>query len=351
LKKILSAVLAAMLTVSLAACGSTTPTTPTTTGTGTTAAPTEKTIEFTLSTPDPDTSSITVAANEFAKKVLEKSNGSIKIKVYPNGSLYGADPSAAVKQLGSGALDMLVLSTSLYANFEKKFNAISIPYLFDDTKQFTDYLNSDTGKELLGSIDSMGITGLGYWTRSFRQITNAVRPITVPADLAGVKLRVPNNPLWVNFFKEAGAIPTPMAFGEVYNALQLKTIDGQENPVDVPVSAKFYEVQKYISVTNHMADGWIVGINTKKYGELSDAQKKVLEDVTMEMQGWKVDYDNEQDQTAIDTLVSKGMTLNEITAEQQQQFVDVAKKLYPTFKELVGDEAFFNKTLEFVGKK
>lgn len=337
------------MTVSLAACGSKAPATPPTPGTP--ATPSEKTVEFTLSTPDPDTSSVTVAANEFAKKVLEQSNGTIKIKVYPNGSLYGADPSAAVKQLGSGALDMLVLSTSLYANFEKKFNAISIPYLFDDTKQFTSYLNSETGKELLGSIGSMDITGLGYWTRSFRQITNAVRPITVPADLAGVKLRVPNNPLWVNFFKEAGAIPTPMAFGEVYNALQLKTIDGQENPVDVPVSAKFFEVQKYVSVTNHMADGWIVGINTKKYNELSDTQKKVLSDVTAEMQGWKVDYDSTQDKKALDTLVSSGMTKNEITPEQQKQFVEISKKLYPTFKELVGDEAFFNKTLEFVGKK
>lgn len=310
----------------------------------------EPTVEFTLSTPDPESSSITVSALEFAKRVEERSNGSIKVRVAPNGSLYGGDPSAAVKQLEAGSLDMLLLSTSLYANFESKFNAISVPYLFDDTKQFTDYLNSDVGGELLEGLSSMGIKGVGYWTRSFRQITNAVRPIYEPSDLAGVKLRVPNNPLWVDFFKEAGAVPTPMAFGEVYNALQLRTIDGQENPADVPLSAKFYEVQDYISLTNHMADGWIMGMNIGKYNSLTDAQRTVIDEVTQEMQGWKVDYDNDQDQKALDELVNNGMELNEITADQQRLFVEVSQKLYPTFEGLVGDSDFFERTLEFVGK-
>lgn len=311
----------------------------------------ESVVEFNISSPDPESSSITVAAEEFAKRVEEKSEGSIKIEVFPNGSLYGADPNAAVKQLGSGAIDMLVLSTSLYANFESKFNAISVPYVFDDTEQFTSYLNSDLGDELMEDVAELGIKGLGYWTRSFRQITNAVRPITVPSDLDGVKLRVPNNPLWVDFFKEAGAIPTPMAFGEVYNALQLKTIDGQENPADVPLASKFYEVQDYFSITNHMADGWIVGMNNDKYNELSDEQKTIFEEVTIEMQDWKIEYDAKQDQEAIDELVENGMTVNEITAEQQKQFVEVSQKLYPKFKEIVGDNEFFDNTMEFVGKK
>lgn len=311
----------------------------------------EEKVTFNLSTPDPDSSSITVAAIEFAKRVEEKSDGTIVINVSPNGSMYGADPNAAVKQLGAGSLDMLLLSTSLYANFEPKFNAISVPYVFDDTKQFTDYLNSDIGDELLNELDSMDIKGIGYWTRSFRQITNSVRPIYEPSDLNGVKLRVPNNPLWVDFFKEAGAVPTPMAFGEVYNALQLKTIDGQENPADVPLSAKFYEVQDYVSLTNHMADGWIMGINSDKFNELSDNQKKILEETTKELQAWKVEYDNEQDQNALDSLVENGMELNEITPEQQKLFVEVSQKLYGGFEELVGDSEFFNKTLEFVGKK
>jgi len=307
-------------------------------------------VTLNLSTPDPDSSSITVAAKEFAKVIGEKSKGEIEVKVYPNGSLYGADPSAAVKQLSAGTIDMLLLSTSLYANFQPKFTVMSIPYLFDNTDQFLKYLNGPQGKELLKDLDKMGIEGLGLWTRSFRQITNSKRPITEPDDLKGLKLRVPNNPLWVEFFKAAGATPTPMAFGEVYNALQLHTIDGQENPVDVPMSAKFYEVQKYITISNHMADAWVAGMNKAKFEKLTADQQKLLIEATAELQSWKVKYDRDSDNAALETLKGKGMAANQLTPEQMAKFVAISKQLYPTFMGLVKDDEFFKNTLKFVGK-
>lgn len=307
-------------------------------------------VTLNLSTPDPDSSSITVAAKEFAKVIGEKSKGEIEVKVYPNGSLYGADPAAAVKQLSAGTIDMLLLSTSLYANFQPKFTVMSIPYLFDDTDQFLKYLNGPQGKELLKDVEKMGIQGIGLWTRSFRQITNSKKAITGPDDLKGLKLRVPNNPLWVEFFKAAGATPTPMAFGEVYNALQLNTIDGQENPVDVPMSAKFYEVQKYITISNHMADAWVVGMNKSKFEKLPVDQQKMLVEAAGALQSWKVKYDKDSDNAALETLKSKGMTANELTPQQQAKFVDISKQLYPTFGALVKDDDFFKATLKSVGK-
>ena len=307
-------------------------------------------VTLNLSTPDPDSSSITAAAQQYAKIVGEKSKGAVEVKVYPNGSLYGGDPSAAVKQLGAGSLDMLLLSTSLYANFEPRFTAISIPYLYDSTDQLLEYLNKDPGTTLLGSVDRLGIKGLGLWTRSFRQMTNSKKPITGPQDLKGLRFRVPNNPLWVEFFKAAGAAPVPMAFGEVYNALQLKTIDGQENPIDVPMSAKFYEVQKYLTISNHMADAWVLGINAKKFEGLPKDLQQVLTEAAAETQAWKVKYDNEQDGKAIDFLKGKQMQVNTLSPEQQKSFADLAKTLYPKFAELVKDQDFFAKTLKFVGK-
>ena len=338
MKKLIVFSLILVFVLSSVGCGTTKPT-----------ATTSK-VTLNLATPDPETSSITVAAKEYAKRVSEKSKGSIEVKVFPNGTLYGADPSAAVKQLGSGTLDLLVLSTSLYANFQPSFNTISIPYMFDSNEQFLKFLNEQPGQQLLGGLDKLSIKGLGLWTRSFRQITNSKNPIFTPNDLKGVKLRVPNNPLWVEFFKEAGAVPTPMAFGEVYNALQLKTIDGQENPVDIPMSAKFYEVQKYLSMSNHMADAWVVGINAAKFGKLSAEQQKVLVDAAKEVQGFKLEYDKTEDKKAVDFLKEKKVNVNELTADQQKQFVAVAKKLYPKFKELVKDDAFFNSALKVVGK-
>lgn len=343
-KRVVATVLAAGL---IAGCGSTAAPKPGDQKPG--EKPVQK-ITLNLSTPDPDSSSITAAAQQYAKIVGEKSKGAIEVKVYPNGSLYGGDPSAAIKQLGAGSIDMLALSTSLYANFEPRFTAISVPYLFDNTDQLLKYLNDEPGKTLLGSVDRLGIKGLGLWTRSFRQMTNSRKPITGPQDLKGLRFRVPNNPLWVEFFKAAGAAPTPMAFGEVYNALQLKTIDGQENPVDVPMSAKFYEVQKYLTISNHMADAWVLGINAKKFEGLPKDVQQVLTEAAAETQTWKVNYDNEQDGKSIDFLKSKRMEVNALTSEQQKAFADLAKTLYPKFAELVKDQDFFTKTLKFVGK-
>jgi len=339
MKKLLSVVMMVFLMLSVVACSSSAG------GSGS-----GDKVTFNLSTPDPDSASVSMAAKEFAKVVKEKSNGSIEIKVHPNGTLYGGDPSAAVKQLGAGSLDMLVLSTSLYANFEPKFSAISIPYLFDNKDQFVSFLNSDLGNDLLGTVSDLDIHGLGYWTRDFRQITNSKGPITKPEDLEGVKLRVPNNPLWVEFFKETGAVTTPMDFGEVYNALQLKTIDGQENPIGVVTASKLYEVQEYFTVSNHMADGWVVGINQKKFDGLTEEQQKILTDASNEIQGWALDYDEKEAKSAIELLESEGVKVNELTSEQQQLFVEVSKKAYPVFKDLVKDEAFFAEVLEFVGK-
>jgi tripartite ATP-independent transporter DctP family solute receptor len=305
---------------------------------------------FTLSTPDPDGASITEAAKKFAAVIADKSKGEIEVKVFPNGTLYSGDPSAAVKQLGAGSLDMLLLSTSLYANFNPKFTAISIPFLFDDTKQLLAYLNSDLGAELSADLAKINIRTLAYWHRPFRQITNSKRPITSPADMSGLRFRVPSNPLWVEFFKAVGAAPVPMAFGEVYTALQMGVVDGQENPVNIPVAAKFYEVQKYVSMTGHMADGWVVGINQGKFAALSPDLQKVVAEAAREMQDWVVKFEDDQATKDIEFLKGKGMQINNLTPEQQQQFVAVAKKLFPVFEGLVKDKAFFAKTLKFVGK-
>jgi len=306
---------------------------------------------FTLSTPDPDGSEITVAANKFAELVAAKTNGEVTIKVFPNGTLYGGDPSGAVKQLAGGSLDMLVLAGSLYANFNPKFSAVSIPYLFDDEAQLRAYLAGEQGQELIADLNNIGIKGLGLWTRPFRQMTNSKLPIEKPEDLAGLKFRVPNNPLWVEFFKKMGAAPTPMAFAEVYNALQLKVVDGQENPISVPLAAKFYEVQGFVSMTNHMADSWVVGINPAKFDALSDGEKAAINDAAKETEAWKADNDAAQAETILKALEGHGMKANRLTPEQQAAFVAVSKSLYPVFAGLVKDQAFFDKSVAFVGKK
>ncbi|KIQ03809.1 ABC transporter substrate-binding protein [Agrobacterium tumefaciens] len=303
---------------------------------------------LTLSTPDADTSEITVAAKKFAEIVSAKTKGELTIKVFPNGTLYGGDPSAGVKQLAGGSLDLLLNSTSLYATFNTKFTAIAIPYQFRDIKQLRSYLDSDLGQELQSDLSKIGIKGLDLWSRPLRQITNSKIAITSPADMKGMKLRVPNNPLWVEFFGAMGAAPTPMAFAEVYNALQLRVVDGQENPINVPVSAKLYEVQKYVTISNHIADAWVLGMNPARYDGLSDAFKAALNDAAKETEAWKAENDNGDIAKSIATLKANGMEVNELTDEQRKAFVDVAAGLSDKFSSLVKDQSFFDRTRTFI---
>ncbi|MDO4619249.1 MAG: DctP family TRAP transporter solute-binding subunit [Lachnospiraceae bacterium] len=306
--------------------------------------------KITISVPDPEASYIYAAASEFANRATEYSNGSLEFTISGNGSLYGGDTAAGIKQLASGGLQMLILASSVYASFEPGYNVISVPYMFDDQAQLLDYLNSDTGKELMGRVSSMGITTVGSWTRSFREITNSKLPITTPDDLKGVVLRVPNNALYVEFFSACGAVTTPMNFSEVYNALQLNTLDGQENPVDVPYSNKFYEVQKYISFTNHMADAWLVGINSKLFEGLTEEQQAAITKAGEEVQQWNVDMMAEQDKIALQTLIDNGMEANELDDEAVAKFIEVSQSCYDKFKTLINDDELFDATAKFTGR-
>lgn len=303
---------------------------------------------LTLSTPDADTSEITLAAKKFAEIVTAKTKGELTIKVFPNGTLYGGDPSAGVKQLAGGSLDLLLNSTSLYATFNPKFTAIAIPYQFRDIQQLRTYLDSDLGQELQSDLGKIGIKGLDLWSRPLRQITNSKLAITSPADMKGMKLRVPNNPLWVEFFGAMGAAPTPMAFAEVYNALQLKVVDGQENPINVPVSAKLYEVQKYATISNHIADAWVLGMNPARYDGLSDAFKAALNEAAKETEAWKAENDSADIAKSIATLKANGMEVNELTDSQRKAFVDIAAGLSEKFSALVKDQSFFDRTRTFI---
>lgn len=350
MKKCLSMVLALVMVASLAGCGGGKNSSAGSNNASSSGAVSDPKVSLNVSVPDADNSYIYAAAQEFKSRVEKYSDGSIELNVFPNGSLYGGDGNAAISSVGNGSLDIVILAASLYASFNPNFYVMSVPYLFDDTKQLQDYLNSQTGVNLFNSVESMGITCLGSWTRSFRQVTNSKAPITQPSDMQGLILRTPNNTLYVEFFSACGANVTPMSFSEVYNALQLHTLDGQENPVDVPATNNFYEVQKYISATNHIADAWVVGMNSGKLSGLTENQQNALKQAAAECQQWYVDYQANKDGEMLKLLTDNGMEFNELTKEGFQQFVEISQSLYPKFKELVANDDLFNATVEFCGK-
>lgn len=293
-----------------------------------------------LSIPDPLTSSVGVSAQHFADQVKKTSNGSVVVTVVPNGTSFSGDQNAAVTRLQGGSLDALILSTSVYASVVPEMNAISIPYLFDDTKEEAAFLAGKPGDVLKEKLKEKNTVALSFLTRTGRQITNSERPIEQPSDLKGLKIRVPGNPLWTDFFGKLGASPTTMAFSEVFTGLQTGTIDGQENPIEVPWTNKFSEVQKYVSLTHHINDAWVLALSSKKWDSLNEDQKKILTDASVETATFKTEYDAEQSEKQLAELTAKGMKANEPSAAGLEQFKAVSKSLYPDFSKLIGKEFF-----------
>lgn len=313
-------------------------------------APAEKVdpIKLNLSVPDAVTSSIAVAAQEMADQLNEKSEGRLEVTVYCDGSLYGGDATAAVTTMQDGGLDMLCLATSWYASFDDSFNVIQIPFLFDSVEEEVAFLNDEVSQPMWDAVENMGVKFLAAWSRSFRMTTNNVRPITHPDDLKGIKLRTPGNQIYQLYFGDGcGANVTPMSFSEVYTALQTNTIDGQENPADVPFSSSFFEVQKYLSATNHIGEAWVCGMNPDKFASLPADLQELVATTAQEIQTWKYEYDKATDQACIDGMIEKGMEYNELDQAGFDAFQEVSKSLYPEFQKIVNNDDLWNATLEF----
>ncbi|WP_334171228.1 DctP family TRAP transporter solute-binding subunit [Sinomonas sp.] len=305
-------------------------------------------VEVKLSIPDPIGSSVGMAAQHFADDVKTKSNGTVKVTVIPNGTSFGGDQNAAVSRVQSGSLDAVILSTSVYAAVDKKMNAVSLPYLFSSVDQEVKYLNGAPGKELLADLGQDGTKGLAMLSRTPREVTDSVRPIQGPDDLKGLKIRVPGNPLWTKFFSAVGASPTPMNFSEVYTALQTGAINGQENPVEVPATNKFAEVQKYLSMTNHMSDAFVLALSDKKWKSLDSNAQQALQAAADDTAAFKTKNDADLADQQIKQLESQGMKVNDLTPDGAAQFKKIARSLYPEFADTVGGADFLNKTVDFV---
>jgi tripartite ATP-independent transporter DctP family solute receptor len=298
---------------------------------------------------DPAGSAVANAADHFAEKADELSDGAIAVEVFTDGTLFNGDQNAAVNLLGNGTLDATIISTSVYASFDPRMNALSLPYLFEDMDQFGEYLDGEQGQELLDGLGEQKIEGLSMLTRTPRVTTNSERSIESPEDFEGLKIRVPQNELWVKFFSALGANPTPMDFKEVYTAMQLGTIDGQENPLEVPVANKFFEVQDYLSLTNHISDAYVLGFSQTKFDGYSDAVQEILQEAADDTAEWKRTADDELIESTLADLEDQGVTVNELTDDARQEFEDIASDLYPEFESFVGKE-FMQATLDALGR-
>ena len=238
-----------------AAAASTEAAADTTTTAAADAAASGDSIELKIGVSTAETDPRNIAAEEFAKEVAEKTNGAVTAKVYPSGQLGGDADLINSMALDSGTVDIIITDASNFATYEPKMGISALPFQFSDFDEAWAFMDSDIEAEAESTLPDQNMRVLAHYDNGFRCVTNNKKPINSPDDMKGMLIRTPENPVIMATMTALGANPQPLAFSELYQALQQGTYDAQENPIPVIYNNKLYEVQKYLSVTNHIYSG------------------------------------------------------------------------------------------------
>src|SRR5689334_12310157 len=215
-----------------------------------------------------------VAIDTFAREVERRTSGRYKVQTFYSSALGGERESVEGVQLGT--LDLTLTSTGPLPNFVPEVAILDIPFLFRDYPHARAVLDGPIGQDLLKKFEPKGTEALAWGENGFRHMTDSKRPISTPEDLRGLKMRTMENPIHIQAYKQFGILPTPMAFTEVFTALQQGTVDDQENPLLVITSAKLYEVQKYLSLTGHVYSPALILMNKAAWDKLSPADQQAF---------------------------------------------------------------------------
>ncbi|WP_309682047.1 TRAP transporter substrate-binding protein [Polaromonas sp.] len=274
------------------------------------------------------------AAKVFADAVEKASGGKMKVRAIGAAAL-GPDTQMQQALIG-GAQEMMVGSTATLVGITKEMALWDTPFLISNAKEADTLLDGPIGEKIKDKLQEKGLVGLVYWENGFRNLTNSKRPITRMEDLAGIKLRVMQNNVYLDSFKTLGSNAVPMAFSELFSALETNTVDGQENPFNTILSSKFYEVQKYLTVTNHVYSPWIVLVSKKWWDQLSKDEQKVLMDAAKTSREFERKDTREEAGKAVADLKGKGMKVNELSPAEATRMRDQLTRVYASIGANVG---------------
>ena len=254
------------------------------------------------------------AAKVFADEVEKASGGKMKVRAIGAAAL-GSDVQMQQALIG-GAQEMMVGSTATLVGITKEMAIWDTPFLFNNVKEADTVLDGPVGQKVMDKLQEKGLVGLAYWENGFRNLTNNKRAVAKLEDMEGIKLRVMQNTVFIDSFKTLGANAVPLPFSELFTALETKTVDGQENPYNTILSSKFYEVQKYLTVTNHVYSPWIVTVSKKWWDGLSKDEQKVLMDAARKSRDFERQDTRAEAAKALADLKAKGMQINELSPSE-----------------------------------
>ncbi|HSO08263.1 MAG TPA: TRAP transporter substrate-binding protein [Pelomicrobium sp.] len=273
------------------------------------------------------------SATEFANRANAKLGDKYKVVVYGSSQL-GSDKEL-LQKLKLGTVDFALPSTVMSSEVDS-FGLFEMPYLVKNRDHMKKIEKEVVWPKLAPAAEKKGLKMIAVWENGYRHITNSKRPIVKPDDLKGLKLRTPKGKWRVKMFEAYGASPSPMAFSEVFTALQTGVMDGQENPFTQIWSAKFQEVQKYLSLSGHVYTPAYVMVGSKKWASLPADVRKVLEDTARETQAYVYETATKAETDLLDKLKAAGMQVNEV---DKDAFIAASKGVYAEFGKEVADGA------------
>jgi len=299
------------------------------------AAQPQKQIVLRLAETHPADYPTTKGDYEFARLVEERTNGRIKIEVYPSSQL--GEERAVIEQVQFGAIDMTRVSISPLAAFSSNMDALQMPYLYRDADHMWKVLKGDIGKEFLGSLEPAGFVGLSWFDSGARSFYNSQRPIRTVSDMKGLKFRVQESELMVGLVEALGAVATPMPFGEVYSALQTGVIDGAENNWPSYYSTSHYEVAKYYTLDQHTRVPEITIASKISMDKLSAEDQAVIKQAAWDSMDYQIKQWADYVQVAKDAIVANGNVIIEISDNSawQKAMQPLYDKLSPELKQVV----------------
>ncbi|MDQ2103220.1 TRAP transporter substrate-binding protein [Azospirillum isscasi] len=269
------------------------------------------------------------AVKFFVEEMAKRSGGKLKVKGFADASL-GSDIQMQNALIG-GAQEMMVGSTATLVGIVKDFAVFDLPFLFNNEQEADAVFDGPFGQKLAAKLNEKGLVGLVYWENGFRNLTNSKRPVTKVEDLKGIKLRVMQNPVYIDMFNGFGANAVPLSFSELFTAMETGTVDGQENPVTTIQSSKFYEVQKYLTISKHVYSPWIVLASKRWYDGLSADERKIIAEAAAASRDFERKDSREASKQSIAYLKDKGMQINELSDAELGRMREMVKPAMDKF--------------------
>lgn len=268
---------------------------------------------------------------EYGKMIEERTGGRYKIEVYPAAQL--GSEREVIEGVQMGTVDLTVVSTAPLAGFSDAFLVTDLPFLFVDKAHAHRVLDGEIGQGIFAQLEGTGIKGLAFWENGFRNITNSRRPINVPEDMVGIKIRTMENPIHMDSFRQIGADPTPMAFGELFTALQQGIVDAQENPLPIIYTSRFHEVQQHLALTGHFYAPAPLLISQATWDKLSPEDQEIFQQAAIEATAIQRKMIQDMDDELVDKLAEAGM---QITTPDKEPWQRAMAPVYDKWEDRIG---------------